>query len=188
MSDHREMKMRALAAQSFSSTWPCHNELECNFSWAVAGHIAYSTPDAVLALIAELERNKRMLLAACMEMGAIGSALDADMNADGDEILGLAVALKAENEALKARLSECAEFIDNAPGDYAEIEALRKDAGRYAWLRKQPTCYMTTEGWQIRHHWKDQNDSGRPHGIMSICLNLESLDVVIDGAMAKEKK
>lgn len=45
--------------------------------------------------------------------------------------------LKADNEALKAKLSECAEFIDNAPGDYAEIEGLRKDAERYRWLRAQ---------------------------------------------------
>lgn len=38
----------------------------------------------------------------------------------------IVLAMIAENEELKARLADCAEFIDNAPGDYAEIEALRK--------------------------------------------------------------
>lgn len=45
------------------------------------------------------------------------------------------LALIAENEALKAQLSECAEFIDNAPGDYAEMEALSKSANRYQHIK-----------------------------------------------------
>lgn len=60
------------------------------------------SPDAVLALIADLERNQRMLLAACMDMGAIGSALGADMNSDGEELLSLVVDLKADLEKERA--------------------------------------------------------------------------------------
>lgn len=45
------------------------------------------------------------------------------------------LALIAENEALKAQLAECAEFIDNAPGDYAEMEALSKNANRYQHIK-----------------------------------------------------
>jgi len=114
------------------------------------------------------------------------------------------LALIAENEALREEISidnkiiadrerllsmfECPEHGKCVPYAMEQVEALRKDAGRYQWLRAQPTCYMTTEGWQIRRHWRDQNDSGRPHGIMSICLNEESLDGAIDDAMSKEAK
>lgn len=55
----------------------------------------------VLELITEYERSQRMLLAACMDLGAIGNALGADMNADGDELLGMVVELKAERDNLR---------------------------------------------------------------------------------------
>ena len=58
-------------------------------------------PEVVLSLIADLERNQRMLLAACMAMGAIGNALNADMNDDGDALLGMVVDLKAERDRLR---------------------------------------------------------------------------------------
>lgn len=58
-------------------------------------------PEVVLSLIADLDRNQRMLLAACMEMGAIGNALNADMNDDGDALLGMVVELKAERDRLR---------------------------------------------------------------------------------------
>lgn len=52
----------------------------------------------VLDLIKEIERGQRMLLAACCDMGAIGEALGADMDDDGDVMLGLASDLKKDAE------------------------------------------------------------------------------------------
>ncbi|MBE8590725.1 hypothetical protein IQK56_07160 [Pseudomonas sp. MAFF 301449] len=68
---------------------------------AAEAYYRAANPAAVLTLIADLERNQRMLLAACMDMGAIGNALGADMNADGDELLGMVVELKAERDRLR---------------------------------------------------------------------------------------
>lgn len=70
----------------------------------------------------ELESHKRMLLAACMGMGAIGSALDADMNADGDEILGMVTYLKAENRRMLGFLSD----ISKTSGDKGAVMGARQ--------------------------------------------------------------
>lgn len=91
--------------------------------------------------------------------------------------------LQAENEAL---LKDVDKFYELYVFAKKELHLLRKNSERYEWLRNRPTCAMHEQGWQIRHHWLDQNDSGRRHGIMSICLSGESLDGVIDNAMSKE--
>jgi len=69
------------------------------------------TPAAILELIADAERNERMLLAACMDMGAIGEALGADMNSDGEELLSMVVDMKAQNERLERRNANQCETI-----------------------------------------------------------------------------
>lgn len=99
----------------------------------------------MVELINELESNKRMLLSACMQMGAIGNALDADMNADGDELLGIVNDLQAE------------------------ARELRKDAQRLDWLDGQysPVIDGQTasdpEGEVVAYRWavEDQSSSVR---------------------------
>ena len=90
MTDYTELKRLAEAAKNDCGDYVALND----YGMAVP-------PVVVLELIAELERNQRMLLAACMKMGAIGNALNADMNADGDELLGMVVELKAEHDRLR---------------------------------------------------------------------------------------
>jgi len=80
------------------------------------------TPTVALELIADLERNQRMLLAACMDMGAIGKALKADMNADGDELLGMVIDLKAQN----TRMLEWLNDISRTSGDKGAVMGARQ--------------------------------------------------------------
>lgn len=98
-------------------------------------YVAAANPAAVLALIAENKRNQRIVLSACMSMGAIGESLGLDMDSDGDEMLGMVAELKAERDQLKA-----------------ENEALRKDADRYRWLRNDMNDVAITFG---VHSWED---------------------------------
>lgn len=79
-------------------------------------------PETVLTMIADLERNQRMLLAACMDMGAIGKALKADMNADGDDLLGMVVDLKAQN----TRMLEWLKDISRTSGDKGAVMGARQ--------------------------------------------------------------
>lgn len=76
-----------------------------------------ANPAAILELITENERNERMLLAACVDMGAIGEALGADMNSDGEELLSMVVDMKAENE----RLREFLLHISRTSGDKGAV-------------------------------------------------------------------
>ena len=71
-----------------------------------AKFIAAASPAAVLALIAKNERNQRMVLSACMSMGAIGESLGLDMDSDGDEMLGMVAELKTERDQLRAELEK----------------------------------------------------------------------------------
>lgn len=80
------------------------------------------TPTKVLALIADLERNQRMLLAAACDIGAIGKALKADMHADGDELLGMAIDLKAQN----TRMLEWLKDISRTSGDKGAVMGARQ--------------------------------------------------------------
>jgi hypothetical protein len=79
-------------------------------------------PETVLTMIADLERNQRMLLAACIDMGAIGKALKADMNADGDDLLGMVVDLKAQN----TRMLEWLKDISRTSGDRGAVMGARQ--------------------------------------------------------------
>lgn len=94
--------------------------------------------------------------------------------------------LIAENERLQRFVQEYSKSLDQLK---AENEALRKDAERYRWLRAQPTCYMHTEGWQIRHHWKtvSATEAGRPNGLNTMCVNGEDLDGLLDTRMSEDK-
>jgi hypothetical protein len=86
---------------------------------------AATNPVVVLGLIADAERNQRMLLAACTDMGAIGEALGADMNSDGDELLGMVTDLIAERDKFKAELKK-------VKADRKACWAEFKVQGRYA--------------------------------------------------------
>ena len=101
---------------------------------AVTAFVGAATPAAVLALIAENERNQRMVLSACMSMGAIGESLGLDMDSDGDEMLGMVAELKAERDQLRAEISGLKtgyEAYERANAELkAEVEGLRKDADR----------------------------------------------------------
>lgn len=78
--------------------------------------------DGVLALIKELESHKRMLLAAACDIGAIGEALKVDMNADGDELLGAVIDLKAQN----TRMMEWLRDISRTSGDKGAVIGARQ--------------------------------------------------------------
>lgn len=78
--------------------------------------------EQVAALRKDLESHKRMLLAAACEIGAIGKALKADMNADGDELLGTVIDLKAQN----TRMLEWLKDISRTSGDKGAVMGARQ--------------------------------------------------------------
>jgi hypothetical protein len=80
-------------------------------------------------------------------------------------------ALEAENERLRA---ESEERLQNCAALVAEIERLRKDAGRYQWLRSQ--------------HWSDGQLAVVVNAKVNVrlganCPSHELLDEAIDAAM-----
>ncbi|QHD05514.1 hypothetical protein [Pseudomonas sp. R76] len=79
-------------------------------------------PETVLALIKDLESHKRMLLAAACDLGAIGEALKSDMDADGDELLGMVIDLKAQN----TRMLEWLKDISRTSGDKGAVMGARQ--------------------------------------------------------------
>jgi hypothetical protein len=70
----------------------------------------------------DLESHKRMLLAAVCDIGAIGKALKADMNADGDELLGTVIDLKAQNTRMLGWLQD----ISRTSGDKGAVMGARQ--------------------------------------------------------------
>ncbi|MNU93489.1 hypothetical protein D3C71_834310 [compost metagenome] len=78
--------------------------------------------EGVLALINDLESHKRMLLAAACDIGAIGNALKADMNADGDELLGMVIDLKAQNTRILGWVKD----ISRTSGDKGAVMGARQ--------------------------------------------------------------
>ena len=113
MSDYTELKRLADAAKN-----------DCGDYVALNAYGMAVPPAVVLELIAELERNQRMLLAACMDLGAIGSALNADMNSDGEELLSMVVELKADLDKEKA-LSKG--WYENWKGTIVERDQLKAE-------------------------------------------------------------
>lgn len=138
MSDHSELKKLAEAATP--GRWTAYDTHGRRFIEAIgtedhvvcatpkkqwlkdSQYIAAADPVTVLALIADLERNQRMLLAACVDMGAIGNALKADMNADGDELLGMVIDLKAQNSRMLGWLKD----ISKTSGDKGAVMGARQ--------------------------------------------------------------
>jgi hypothetical protein len=70
----------------------------------------------------DLESHKRMLLAAVCDLGAIGEALKSDMDADGDELLGTVIDLKAQN----TRMLEWLKDISRTSGDKGAVIGARQ--------------------------------------------------------------
>ena len=116
MSDYTELKRLAVAAQNDNGDYVALND----YGMAVP-------PAVALELIADLERNQRMLLAACMDMGAIGNALNADMNSDGEELLSLVVDLKADLEKEKTVSKGWHESWKAAISERDQLKAERDD-------------------------------------------------------------
>ena len=84
--------------------------------------IASSHRRDALALRKDIESNKRMLLAAVCDLGAIGRALKVDMDADGDELLGTVIDLKAQN----TRMLEWLKDISRTSGDKGAVMGARQ--------------------------------------------------------------
>lgn len=74
------------------------------------------------AIRKDLESHKRMLLAAVCDLGAIGEALKSDMDADGDELLGMVIDLKAQNTRMLGWLKE----ISRTSGDKGAVMGARQ--------------------------------------------------------------
>lgn len=70
----------------------------------------------------DLESHKRMLLAAVCDLGAIGEALKSDMDADGDELLGMVIDLKAQNTRMLGWLKD----ISRTSGDKGAVMGARQ--------------------------------------------------------------
>ena len=74
------------------------------------------------AIRKDLESHKRMLLAAVCDLGAIGEALKSDMDADGDELLGMVIDLKAQNTRMLGWLED----ISHTSGDKGAVMGARQ--------------------------------------------------------------
>ena len=81
-----------------------------------------ASPATVLALIKDLDSHKRMLLAAVSDLGAIGEALNSDMDDDGDALLGMVIDLKAQN----TRMLEWLKDISRTSGDKGAVMGARQ--------------------------------------------------------------
>lgn len=88
----------------------------------IAAYYAAAHPEAILSMITDFERNQRMFLTACMNMGEIGNALNADMDCDADEMLGMVIDLKAQN----ARMLEWIRDISRTSGDKGAVIGARQ--------------------------------------------------------------
>ena len=109
MTDYTELKR---LAEEVNNSFPNKEDL-----WSMV-----CTPIVALELIADLERHQRMLVSACMSMGAIGGSLGIDMDADGDELLGMVIDLKAQN----TRMLEWLKDISRTSGDKGAVMGARQ--------------------------------------------------------------
>ena len=111
MADYSELKRLAEAAKNDCGDYVALND----YGMAVP-------PAVVLELIKDLERNQRMLLAACMDMGVIGNALNADMNSDGETLLDMVVEIKSQNKRMLGWLAD----ISKTSGDKGAVMGARQ--------------------------------------------------------------
>lgn len=100
MSDYSKLKQLAEAS---IQAWEKHSKAdshEFHDAWCKADteFSAAAREEVVLALIADLERHQRMLLAAACDIGAIGQAMGADSEDDGSDLEGLAAELRKDAE------------------------------------------------------------------------------------------
>ncbi len=115
-------------------------------------YIAAANPAAILALIAENERLQGLACAVNSAMHAAGVPVNADPAELADVIHGLQVQVatlqsspnswqsgydKGRSDGTKTRLSELEQERQINGELRAEVEALRKDAERYRWLRQR---------------------------------------------------
>lgn len=121
MKDFSELKKAAEAVTGMPYPWE-HTVRDGRLGKTSTEYALLAHPSNVLMLISESERDKRMLLAACMDMGAIGSALGADMNSDGEELLSMVIDMKAENKRLRDFLSD----ISKTSGDKGAVMGARQ--------------------------------------------------------------
>lgn len=126
MSDHSKLKQLAEAVEKAFAQLCESGGDDLAEAWhkAEEEYSAATEPAAILTLIADLERNQRMLLAAGIGMGAIGEALGADMDSDGDELLSMVVDMKAALEKEKA-LSKG--WFENWQGTIVERNQLKAE-------------------------------------------------------------
>lgn len=124
MTDYTELMRLAEAAKTEEAR--AIQLCASGFGWealpAQASFRCVASPEAVLALIRDLESHKRMLLAAACALGAIGEALKSDMDADGDELLGMVIDLKAQN----TRMMEWLRDISRTSGDKGAVMGARQ--------------------------------------------------------------
>ena len=111
--DIEKLKVAALAAKDD----PASPYIPCQVGLQNA-----ATPEVVLALIKDLESHKRMLLAAVCDLGAISEALKADMDDDGDALLGMVIDLKAQN----TRMLEWIKDVSRTSGDKGAVMGARQ--------------------------------------------------------------
>ncbi|WP_277963879.1 ead/Ea22-like family protein [Pseudomonas sp. RIT-To-2] len=160
MTDYTELKRLAEAAtpgpwqteQAYpivQPAYPARGSIASALIWQDAHFIAAANPAAILALIAENER-----LAAQVRLAGVAAEMavhDAVGRAATDYLLAV-----HELDQLKA-----------------EVEALRKDAARYHWLRDKSESvhqfYMSTPIW-----------------FTGVKFSKENVDNTIDAAMSKE--
>ncbi|NMY77708.1 hypothetical protein HBO01_03330 [Pseudomonas rhodesiae] len=116
----------------------------CSNREAKAKFLCAMTPDAVLALIAENDSQRKYLQNLRTDNAQLLYALKQEeqsylvLRAERDQ-------LKAENEALRRELEECAATLPGvtymdlpdggAPTIAKQLSRMAKDAGRYRWLR-----------------------------------------------------
>lgn len=124
MTDYTELKRLAEAAKTEEAR--VIKLAASGHGWealpAQAAFRCVTSPEAVLALIKDLESHKRMLLAAACDIGAIGEALKADMDDDGDALLGIVINLKAQNTRMLGWLKD----ISRTSGDKGAVMGARQ--------------------------------------------------------------
>lgn len=124
MTDYTELKRLAEAAKAEETRviQLCASGCGWEALPAQASFRCMASPEAVLALIKDLESHKRMLLAAAFDLGAIGEAIKADMDDDGDALLGAVIDLKAQN----SRMLEWLKDISRTSGDKGAVMGARQ--------------------------------------------------------------